>query len=173
MDKNAEYTSYLSNHLRGIKSGFNWIKENTPELFIHDGVDYSDIVLKNIINHDYSKVTNIEWIPYREYFYGDRTQEVKNNFNYAWLNHIHNNPHHWQYWILLEDEGNLITLEIPYEYIIEMFLDHWSFSWKIDNLSEIENWYTEHKDKIIMNAKSQDLYENILYSVMKIIHEKD
>ena len=38
----------------------------------------------------------------------------------AWLLHIHRNPHHWQYWVLINDnpeEGeNLI--EMPYNYII-------------------------------------------------------
>lgn len=169
--KNIQYKDYLAEHLSGIKKGLNWIKQNAPGLLINDGIDYEVVVHKNIAEHDYSKYTKQEWIPYREYFYGAKTDKVRRDFDYAWLNHIHNNPHHWQYWVLLEDEGKVKPLDIPYEYIIEMFLDHWSFSWKEGNLFEVSNWYNSRKNVIVFSDKTRQLYENILNTVMDILND--
>lgn len=33
--------------------------------------------------------------------------EVVENFNRAWLLHIHRNPHHWQHWVLINDDPEL------------------------------------------------------------------
>lgn len=87
-----------------------------------------DILNENITMHDRSKYSDEEYIPYIEYFYGTKSKKIDTEFNYAWLHHIHNNPHHWQYWVLKHDDKPEEALEMPYEYIIEMFCDHWSFS---------------------------------------------
>ena len=107
---------------------------------------------------------------YDEYFYGAGKNE--NEFNYAWLHHIHNNPHHWQYWILREDDGDTIPLEMPYNYIIEMILDWWSFSWKSNNLYEIFNWYDEHKKTMILNENTKIIVESILKDMKEILDKQ-
>lgn len=58
--------------------------------------------------HDLSKFLPDEFFAYAEYFYGGyergkQPPEVKAAFNYAWLKHIHRNPHHWQHFLLRED----------------------------------------------------------------------
>ena len=169
--KDIKYEDYLNNHLEGIQKGYNWLQNNLPGIFIHNEYDYSNKVKNLIDNHDESKYSIKEWIPYREYFYGVKTDNVRRDFDYAWLHHIHNNPHHWQYWVLIGDESGIKALDIPYEYIIEMFLDHWSFSWKEGNLFEIKNWYNSHKDIIIFSENTKRLYENILFTVLDLLNE--
>ena len=114
--------------------------------------------------HDQSKYDKEEYDAYDKYFYGNRSYEVVQNFNYAWLQHIHKNPHHWQHWILINDDPDLgiVALEIPLNYIIEMICDWWSFSWKLGNLYEIFDWYAKHRDGMQMNATSRKIVEDIL-----------
>lgn len=171
--KDEQYRAYLLNHISGLKYAFKWLEKNIPDVYVNDGIDYSSIIYLNVKDHDYSKYTADEYVPYREYFYGDRTDRVKSDFDYAWLNHIHNNPHHWQYWVLYEDDGDAKALEIPFEYLIEMFLDHWSFSWNKGNLFEILDWYNNHKDKMILNDKSRKQYEELLDKVINKLNESE
>lgn len=89
------------------------------------------------------------------------------DFNYAWLNHIHRNPHHWQHWILLNDEPNEgeIILDIPYHYILEMICDWWAFSWAKGDLTEIFNWYDQHKSYMKLSEKTRKTVEDILWKI--------
>ena len=85
-------------------------------------------------------------------------------FNHAWLHHIHNNAHHWQYWILNNDDPNKgeIILDMPDNYIFEMICDWWSFSWAKGNLYEIFDWYNERKNYIKLSDKTRKKVEDIL-----------
>ena len=100
-----EYSEYIVQHKDNVKKGFEWLKRYLPDIFDEDLL--SDIEA-NILNHDESKMNNDEYDAYDDYFYGklygkSRSYEVVDQFNRAWLLHIHRNPHHWQYWILKND----------------------------------------------------------------------
>ena len=176
-----KYDEYLRNHVLCVEYGLNWILSNVD-------VDILQIILPKlrrdklfdqIVNHDFSKNSDFEYNAYDEYFYGDRTPEVERNFDYAWLHHLHNNPHHWQYWILKEDDsianGTLMevkALDMPDNYILEMIADWWSFSWKTylltkdkNDLYEIFNWYNDHIDKIVLSKDTKLKVESILKNI--------
>lgn len=166
----VEYDEYIKNHKNNVTKAFNWLKTNLPD--IADETVWRDAEFNTIYGHDMSKYNKDEYEAYDNYFYGNnKSFEVVEQFNRAWLTHIHRNPHHWQYWVLIEDESGIKALDIPYEYIIEMFLDHWSFSWKEGNLFEIKNWYDAHKDIIIFSKNTKKLYENILFTVLDLLNE--
>lgn len=158
-----EYDLYLENHKANVKKGFDWIKENLPELIVPmEGVDYEHQIS---FAHDASKSDPEEYEAYDAYFYGgNRSYEVVQNFRYAWLRHIHYNPHHWQYWVLHIDEPDegTITLDMPYHYILEMICDWWAFSWNSGNLREIFDWYEKHKDYMKLSDKTRKTVEDIL-----------
>lgn len=59
------------------------------------------------------------------------------------------------------NEGEVI-LDMPYNYIIEMICDWWSFSWQKGDLGEIFNWYDEHSDYIKLSPKTRKTVEDIL-----------
>ena len=89
--------------------------------------------------------------------------------DYSWLYHIHRNPHHWKYWVLINDdpdEGEII-LDIPYNYIIEMICDWWAFSWNKGNLNEIFDWYEEHMDYMKLSDTTRKTVEDILSKIKK------
>lgn len=166
----VQYDEYLKEHKDAVYKGFLWMKENIPDIF---GTD--DMIAKVDYNikfgHDASKENPDEYQAYDAYFYGrNRSNEVVEDFNYAWLKHIQRNPHHWQHWILHKDNPNEPTecLEMPYEYIIEMICDWWSFSWNKGNLLEIFKWYDERKEHIMLNDSTRNKLEAILLA----IHDK-
>ena len=155
------YEEYLHNHIDAVKNAFDWICKNLPELV----AEYdADVLAEHICAHDYSKWDDEEYFAYCEYFYGkeEKSTEVLEEFDYAWLHHQHNNPHHWQHWLLREDDGNVKPLEMPYLDVLEMVCDHWAFSWVKGDMYEVFNWYSSNKPKMVMNENTKALYESIL-----------
>ena len=56
---------------------------------------------------------------------------------------------------------------MPYNYIIEMICDWWSFSFKQGNLYTIFDWYDSHKDYIKFSDKTRTIVEDILMKIYK------
>lgn len=155
-----QYDNYLEQHKSNVFKGFQWIQENLPELIENDGVAW-----QMEFGHDHSKNEPDEYKAYDAYFYGgNRSYHVVQEFNKAWLLHIHRNPHHWQHWVLINDnpdEGEII-LDMPYDYILEMICDWWAFSWNKGDLHEIFSWYDEHKDYMKLSKDTRKTVEDIL-----------
>ena len=171
MDSKMEsaYKEYLTQHISNVKLGFEWMLINLPELFEGYDADY----LGNLISqHDASKYDEAEFEPYAEYFYGDKGgKDVLYEFNRAWLHHQHFNPHHWQHWVLREDDGNTVAIEMPKEYVLEMISDWWAFSWKENNLYEIFKWYENNTEKHIFHETTKKLVEDILKKLKNKLDE--
>ena len=156
-----EYDYYLQNHKENVRRGLMWLQNNLPDIFNNRDVDFGEI--SN--GHDYSKYNDEEYQAYDAYFYGgNRSYHVVQDFNRAWLRHIHRNPHHWQHWVLINDnpdEGEII-IEMPYHYVIEMICDWWAFSWAQAKLDEIFSWYDKHKDYMKLHENTRKEVEHIL-----------
>ena len=80
------------------------------------------------ITHDMSKLRPGEWFPYAESFYGpysykDRPASLVAAFERAWLAHQHRNPHHYQHWVLRNDDGTVRVLPMSDLNIVEMLCD--------------------------------------------------
>lgn len=166
----VQYDNYLTEHKENVAKGFRWLQENIPEV-IEDGFEW-----QICFNHDASKTDPEEYDAYDAYFYGNnRSYAVVQNFNKAWLRHIHNNPHHWQHWILINDEPKegMVVIDMPYIYVVEMICDWWSFSWKKGDLNEILGWYEDRKDYIKLSANTRRSVEYILGKMKDKLEEKD
>lgn len=167
----VEYDNYIRDHKDNLKHGLEWMERNLPFL---DGEKLAEALL-NAEQHDESKYSKEEYEAYDAYFYGDhvRPPEVQAAFDKAWLHHIHNNPHHWQHWVLLEDDPNIGSigkaLEMPLEYVYEMIADWWSFSWRNNNLLEVFSWYESHRNHIFMNVKTRAIVESILRDMFTVL----
>lgn len=164
----VQYDLYLERHKVNVHNGLMWIRENLPDLPT-DGVEW-----QTEFAHDASKSNPDEYEAYDRYFYGgNRSYKVVQDYNKAWLLHIHRNPHHWQYWVLINDDPKegMIVLDMPYNYILEMICDWWAFSWQSKNLFEIFNWYDEHKDYMKLSDKTRKTVENILEQIKEKLME--
>lgn len=121
------------------------------------------------IVHDWSKFLPDELVPYANYFYGGDNRKDRfytpadgsTEFNYAWLKHQHRNPHHWQYWLLQEDDGNKFPMEMPYKYAVEMVCD-WRGAGKASGYNDTPAWYMRNRFKIILHTKTRLLVEGLL-----------
>ena len=159
----VEYNTYIIEHVDNVKKAYKWLKDHNIIL-----EEYSFI----IDFHDLSKFSDEEYNAYDNYFYGRKTEKVKKEFNYAWLHHIHNNPHHWQHWVLINDEDGTHALEMPKEYVVEMISDWWAFSHKSGNLYEIFDWYKSHKKNMILHENTRKLVEDILDKIKTELDKK-
>ncbi len=159
-----KYDQYLNDHRANVRKGFEWLREKCPEIFKKDEPYEWQICM----NHDTSKNDPEEYDAYDKYFYGgNKSYAVVNNFNKAWLHHIHMNPHHWQHWVLINDDPGkgYKILDMPHVYIIEMICDWWSFSWNKGDLYEIFDWYDEHKAYIKFSDYTRKTVEDILGTI--------
>lgn len=167
-----QYDEYLDQHRENVRKGYDWLCENLPEVIENEyGTRW-----QTEFDHDRSKYNADEYEAYDAYFYGNNpSYEVVQNYKRAWLLHIHRNPHHWQHWILINDDPNEgeIVLEMPYNYIIEMICDWWSFSWSQNKLDEIFNWYSEHSEYMKLESSARKIVEDILEKIYNKLTEKE
>lgn len=112
--------------------------------------------------HDLSKFRPDEFIPYAKYFYGKNAKQWREEtgyykptdtgdeaFDFAWLLHQKRNRHHWQWWILPEDDGGTKVLPIPEKYCKEMLAD-WRGAGRVQGKPNTAAWYTKNKDKMTL-----------------------
>lgn len=169
-----EYDLYLHEHRTNVATGYQWIRRNLPELV--NGWENQGLEHQVCFGHDYSKNDPEEYNAYDRYFYGgNRSYAVVQDFNYAWLRHIHKNPHHWQYWVLHNDDPGegMIVMDMPYNYIIEMICDWLSFSIGKGDLREVFKWYDEHKDYMKLSEKTRKTVFDILTAIDNKLCELD
>ena len=113
--------------------------------------------------HDLSKLLPSEFVAYREYFYGDLAKEYRqacvDPFDYAWNRHQKRNKHHWQYWLLKQDNGGLRPLEIPLVYRMEMVADWRGAGKAVNGKDDVLKWYTANRLKMIIAPRTREWIE--------------
>jgi len=159
------YDKYVEDHKNNVLKAF-WVL--TWNSLIEPS--FSDIIYNQILNHDESKYSKEEYEPYALYFSKEikNTPEMERDFDYAWLNHQKKNPHHYQYWILAQDDGTIKVLDMPYKYIIEMICDWFSFSIKKGDYTEIGKFYDELKKTPNISKNTKAIIEPIIDSLVKL-----
>lgn len=135
-----------------------------------------------LVIHDWSKLTPAEWFPYVQTFYGWKTEDYKQAarhnvwmkgargsewrspgaFDRAWLHHQHRNPHHWQHWLLREDDGDTKALEMPEKFVREMVADWMGAGRAITGKWEVTDWYAKNAAKIVLHPDSRALAESLM-----------
>jgi len=132
------------------------------------------------LTHDLSKFLPREFIAYARYFYGDYPDEdpfalfckgytgltksdINARFSFAWNAHQKANPHHWQYWILINDSDDpqLSALEMPPRRIKEMVAD-WRGAGRALGKPDTVKWYRENAEKMMLNYLTRDRVEILL-----------
>jgi hypothetical protein len=115
--------------------------------------------------HDWSKLRPGEWLPYAASFYGPaRTPEVRAAFDRAWLLHQHRNAHHWQYWILILDDGGSPALPMPDPVRREMLAD-WVGAGRAQGFTApgaTRDWYLQNRDRIRLHPDTRAWVEQHL-----------
>lgn len=129
------------------------------------------------VTHDLSKFLPCEWGPYVRHFYGPdkRAEQVskastgyfhapkeKDPFNYAWLHHIHRGSHHWQHWLLTQDEDEGLVLEMPVPDVVEMVCDWRGAGRAQGHGDDLVPWYKAHEEKMKLHPNTKWHVENLV-----------
>ena len=121
------------------------------------------------IVHDASKFLPSEWVPYVKAFYapdGSSRYEPTVEFDQAWRAHQKRNKHHWQHWVLLEDEGATKALPMPEAYVREMVAD-WIGAGEMHRPRgarhpDTSGWYAANKDKMVVHETTRRQVERMV-----------
>ena len=136
------------------------------------------------LKHDASKFLPDEWFPYARHFYEPNgkkktvrdksgyykpTDTGDKDFDFAWLLHQKRNRHHWQWWILPEDDGGTkILIMHPYD-LAEMICD-WVGAGRAQGVKDWWNplpWYEINIDKIQLHPTTRSHLEILLDDMNK------
>lgn len=119
--------------------------------------------------HDRSKWRLDEFVPYANHFYNrkvrDKTGYYKATdtgdkaFDFAWLLHQKRNKHHWQWWCLPDESGEMIVLHMSEIYMLEALCDWWGASKAQGFEGKIKTWYEMHGHKMIFHPDSRKWIE--------------
>lgn len=102
--------------------------------------------------HDLSKFRLCELIPYAHHFYGKK-KKVDTEYDSAWLHHVHHNDHHWQYWVIV-DEDEELALKMPARCAKELVAD-WRGVAYAKNQPDIKGWYLARRNKIKLHPETR------------------
>lgn len=137
------------------------------------------------LKHDASKFLPSEWLPYANHFCGsgkDKRRAIRKEavgyckpyktgdekFNFAWLLHQKRNDHHWQWWILPEDDGGFIAMPMKKKALREMICD-WRGAGKAQGHGDnTPTWYKKNKGKMTLHPDTKKEVELRLISIYGI-----
>lgn len=124
--------------------------------------------------HDISKIHPSEWVPYVNFFHGTPKPSVRDStgyykptdtgdaaFDFAWLLHQKRNRHHWQWWILPEDDGGVKVLPMQEPYRTEMICD-WLGAGKAQGSLSVNAWYKKNCMRMQLHPDTRAWVENEL-----------
>lgn len=164
------YDAYINTHISNVQQAYQELLAGHYFEGVFDMQVLEDAFHKVLPYHDESKWGSKEYDGYRQYFYptddevvGESSKGSREVFKLAWLHHMHNNPHHWDYWCLLDEDANgVMANEMPDEYIIEMLCDWCSFSVDKGDLGEVVNWFNEKCSRMTFYAETKNKVLTVL-----------
>lgn len=124
-----------------------------------------DVPLRQAVFHDWSKFLPSEWGPYVRTFYtpnGTKRYQQTLEFEIAWNYHQKRQPHHWQYWALRLDKGDVVPLPMPEKFIKEMVADWIGAGIAINGHNEVLEWYNKNKEKMALHALTRKRVEELV-----------
>jgi hypothetical protein len=163
----AQYEIYIANHIRNVKYAYKKYESVFKIIFpnVYSNINTLNQLKTNINIHDKSKYDYNEFKPYANKFFpivGTDPNSIKceSRFQVAWLHHIHNNPHHPAHWVLYDD-GNVIVLNMPDIYIIEMLCDWLAMGIYYGTTLE-SYWESESAQKLPMTKYTKSKIEEFI-----------
>lgn len=114
-----------------------------------------------LAHHDDSKYSEQELPFYARQFFGDKGDPE--GWKRAWLHHIHENPHHWQHWIIPDTQE---VLRMPDEYALEMIADWMGSSYTYTRSWDMTAWLDKNHGKITLHRETSHYVSTILSTLL-------
>ena len=134
------------------------------------------VSFRSIITHDLSKFLPSEFFSYARTFY---TQEGTSTFidsiafNKAWLLHQRRNRHHHNYWAYTDDKGNVLTINIPDKYVLEMIADWLTMEQTIPGSASAATYYLRIKNTAYIHPNTHQKIQSLLMKYSSLIFDRD
>lgn len=121
------------------------------------------VPLKQLLLHDLSKFSRHEWSAYAHAFIDQwghaKPPQRSPEYYAAWNHHQKSNPHHWQFWVLVQNNGETMCIEMPDCYAREMIADLVAVSWgqlgrdarMLDAWDDAVQWYGRNHLKMLLH----------------------
>lgn len=160
-----KYDEYLNNHINAVNECYRLLT----------GKELRDC--SDMITHDRSKYSKEEYDAYDEFFYPSDGSKVgadpkrREAFDHAWLHHQNHNPHHWQYWTLINDNDGIKALRIPLKYVHEMVADWGAFAYLRKSGQHLLDWYRANCSNQIMHDETRSVVDALVVVLASRIDE--
>ncbi len=156
------YLDYIKEHYDCVQKAWALIKEKCADLWFVDDEGRPLILDAMVLEHDKSKLSAAEFVPYRRSFYPVESEQdaigkviTKDKFDKAWEHHKANNHHHWQHWTAIQNPG-VRVLEL---HCIHMVVDWVGMAMQRGN--PLAQYYRENKDEILIPLWAHEYVEEI------------
>jgi hypothetical protein len=162
--RTRDYLDYIEEHYNNVQKAWFILKDKCWDMdFIKDR-DKFEALDRDIKNHDISKLSLEEFVPYRDKFFkGSDFEEdlIEERFKFAWENHKEMNDHHWQTWT----KNNYVDSYMQEVCCVHMVCDWMAMSMKFGDTAK--DYYENNKDKIDLPEWS----EILMYKIFDRIYE--
>jgi hypothetical protein len=162
--KIRQYCDYVEGHLRNIERAWEIVKDKCGDMHpIYD--DHLFFFMDGEIkNHDVSKMSPEEFIPYQQQFAPVGDKPLKDNpvFLKAWEHHKEHNPHHWENWTQRVES-------FPNEnacHCVVMVCDWMAMGFAFGDTAE--SYYERNKEKILLPDWSVKLIMDMFLKIKEI-----
>lgn len=120
--------------------------------------------LWRLITHDASKFLPSEWFHYVHAFYerdGSPRYVETDAFLAAWNRHQKRNDHHWQFHVLVMDDGIIVPMPMPEDAVLEMVADWAGANIAINGKCNVCDWHATNRDKILLHNDTRTYVEKL------------
>lgn len=154
---------------------FLWMVLRHKWYVLSAGIKLGGIPLRNLIIHDLSKFSRIEWAGQKARGGDDnRLGYDKTVWGNAWIHHKNHNNHHWEYWRL---DGNIRDGFYPDDYCIngfvpmpnrcvrEMVADMMGASKEYTGFWNFQKFLNDNYHRFILHPKTEKYFQKVLSEI--------
>lgn len=162
IEKTSEYMEYISQHKKNIEFAWCQLRQAITGISLLNRPVIMEQMQDRIRYHDDSKMTEEEFLPYRQHFYPIDGEVVDDaNFQRAWELHYNRNDHHWQHWINVDGSFRpCYCMEDKICAYLEMICDWQAMSYVKGGSAY--SYYKENKDMIRVDPNWIPFVEEVL-----------
>lgn len=152
MENKTKYLDLLEQQIQCVReAGRKLMRLHLP--LVYDSFEFGRL----LDSHDRSKYTKEELEGYVSFYFPSENAEERETdfkkFVMAHHHHIHNNPHHIEYWFGVHEEGGLTPLEIPDLHIVHI-LANWVGKCNF-NQDNFKDWVDKYFHKFLIEEETK------------------
>lgn len=163
LKKTQEYLDYIKAHYFAVQEAWALIKRKCSNMGFVEEDSIRERIDADVLEHDYSKLSMAEFVPYRLEFYPTDAERESPSmgglaatlYREAWAHHKKYNDHHWQAWT----EDNKLAIQDQVRCCVHMVVDWVGMAMQRNN--PYSTYYREHKDLIQIPDWAHALVESI------------